>query len=36
MFAVLDCLIPTYMSISFHHLAFRRETCQGGKPRKYK
>lgn len=24
------------MSISFHHLAFRHETCQGGKPRNYK
>jgi carboxyl-terminal processing protease len=35
MFLVLDCLIPTYMSISFHHLAFHRETCQGGKPHNY-
>src|SRR6266404_758662 len=35
MFLVLDCLIPTYMSISFHHLAFHQETCQGGKPHNY-
>jgi carboxyl-terminal processing protease len=35
MFVVLDCLIPTYMSILFHHLAFHRETCQGGKPHNY-
>jgi len=35
MFLVLDCLIPTYMSILFHHLAFHRETCQGGKPHNY-
>jgi carboxyl-terminal processing protease len=35
MFLVLDCLIATYMSISFHHLAFHRETCQGGKPPNY-
>jgi carboxyl-terminal processing protease len=35
MFVVLDCLIPTYMSISFHHLAFHHETCQGGKPHDY-
>jgi carboxyl-terminal processing protease len=35
MFVVLDCLIPTYMSISFHHLAFHPETCQGGKPHNY-
>jgi carboxyl-terminal processing protease len=35
MFVVVDCLIPTYMSILFHHLAFHRETCQGGKPHNY-
>ena len=35
MFVVLDCLIPTYMSILFHHLAFHHETCQGGKPHNY-
>ena len=36
MFVVLDCLIPTYMSILFHHLAFHHEICQGGKPHNYK
>src|SRR5213593_4177543 len=35
MFVVLDCLIPTYMSILFHHLSFHHETCQGGKPHNY-